>query len=203
MASREHSRRLLVWGDSNSYGFDPDWGNQGGRYPAEDRWPDILAKALEGSWQVHTDALPGRCIPTLRFEWEALAAAVDSCGRPDLFAVMLGTNDHLSASRPDPERVGERMEEFLTQAMAGPLAGADALVIAPPYMDFGADRYYARFSTMSGSLSRAMEACAGRVGAGFLDAGALPLAPDGIHLLPEGHRLLAGKVLAWIQDRYK
>lgn len=192
-------KRLLVYGDSNTYGFDPDWGNQGGRYPAEDRWPDILARALEGSWQVYTDALPGRCIPTLRFEWEALTAALDRCGRPDLFAVMLGTNDHLSAPRPDPERVGQRLEAFLAQAMEGPLAGTPALVIAPPYMDFGADRYYAKYSTISGELSRAVKACAERMGAGFLDAGALPLAADGIHLLPEGHRLLAEKALAYMR----
>lgn len=192
-------KKALLYGDSNTYGFDPEGGHAGGRYPPESRWPDILAAALAGTWEVAVDALPGRCLPRLDFEWADFSAAMAQNGRLALFAVMLGTNDYLSASRPDPERVGNVLEAFLSRTMTGPLAGVRTLVIAPPYLDFGADRYYGRFSTVSGELSRVMERRAVRQGADFLDAGALPLASDGIHLLPEGHRLLADKVLAYMR----
>lgn len=197
MAALVHKRRALVYGDSNTYGTDPAAGRgSGGRYGPEGRWPDILAKALAGEWEIVTEALPGRCIPAMDFEWEDFAGAAARCGRLDRFAVMLGTNDYLSMPRPDPEAVAERMERFLTRALAGPLAGVPALVIAPPCLDFGDDRYYGRYNTVSGVLSQALERCAARLGAAFADAGRLPLAPDGIHLTPQGHVLLAERVLA-------
>ena len=171
MAARTAERRALIYGDSNTYGTDPAQGHGGGRYPPDSRWPDILAAALAGIWDIGTDARPGRCIPGLEFEWEDFAA-VARRGKMDLFAVMLGTNDYLSAPRPDPERVGEKMDRFLSRArdLLGPDTGV--LVIAPPHLDFGADRFYGKYSTVSGELSRVMARCAGRMGAAFLDAGA-------------------------------
>ena len=138
MAARTAERRALIYGDSNTYGTDPAQGHGGGRYPPDSRWPDILAAALAGIWDIGTDARPGRCIPGLEFEWEDFSAAVARRGKMDLFAVMLGTNDYLSAPRPDPERVGEKMDRFLSRArdLLGPDTGV--LVIAPPHLDFGA-----------------------------------------------------------------
>lgn len=200
-------RRALFYGDSNTYGTDPGTGRgSGGRYPASVRWPDRLAAALAGRWEVLTDALPGRCIPEMDFEWEGLTRCLRQSAPLALFAVMLGTNDYLSAARPDPGRVGARLERFLeTVRSACPeeLAGAEVLVIAPPCLDFGGDRYYGPFSTTDGCLSRALEESAARSGAAFLDAGAwdLPLAPDGIHLSPEGHVNFAEHMLRYMDGR--
>ena len=189
--------RALIYGDSNTYGTDPAAGRgAGGRYSADVRWPDVLARRLRGSWDIRVDALPGRCIPTMDFEWADWAACVHRSAPFDLAAVMLGTNDYLSGARPDAAAVAGRMERFVEKLLSGgegSVGRARVLIIAPPYLDFGNDRFYGRYSTVSGVLSEALCGCAGRLGVGFLDAGAwrAPLAPDGIHLTPEGHRVFA------------
>ena len=52
--------RILCFGDSNTYGFDPR-SCLGDRYPAEIRWPERLA-AVSG-WQGRNVGLNGREIP--------------------------------------------------------------------------------------------------------------------------------------------
>ncbi len=190
--------RLLFYGDSNTYGYDPGCGRgSGGRYPEDSRWPDLVGKALAGRWQVLTDALPGRCIPEMKFEWAAWEDCVRTLVPLDRIAVMLGTNDYLSHP-PDPAFVAGRMERFVSRARKNPLLqGTSWLILAPPWLDFGDDRWYRPYTTTDGLLSRALEECAARLGTGFVDTGAwnLPLAPDGIHLSPEGHRQLACHLL--------
>ncbi len=200
-------RRALFYGDSNTYGTDPGAGRgSGGRYPASVRWPDTLAAALADRWDILTDALPGRCIPELSFEREDMARSLRRSAPLDLFAVMLGTNDYLSGSHPDAGRVGERLDRamaWVRSECAAGLAGAEVLVIAPPYLDFGDDRFYGPYSTTDGRLSRELAQCAARAGASFLDAGAwgLPLAADGIHLSPEGHRIFAENMLRYFGSK--
>lgn len=190
-------QRALLYGDSNTYGTDPSQGRgAGGRYSAGTRWPDVLARRLRGRWDICTDALPGRCIPTLDFEWADWVACVRRSAPVDLAAVMLGANDYLSGPRPDAAAVAGRMERFVERLLSGgegSVGRARVLIIAPPYLDFGNDRFYGRYSTVSGALSEALRGCARRLGVDFLDAGAwrAPLAPDGIHLTPEGHRMFA------------
>lgn len=206
LSNPEKRRRVLFYGDSNTYGTDPTRGRGGGRYPAEIRWTDILTGRLMGMWDVFTDARPGRCIPELDFEWSDLRDSVSRSAPLDLFAVMLGTNDYLSGARPDAAFVAARMERFVTGLLSGKepcMADTRILMIAPPYLDFGADRFYGAYSTTSGVLSEALRQCAQNAGIDFLDAGAwnLPLTADGIHLSAEGHRIFAENMRLFMADR--
>ena len=72
--------RILCFGDSNTYGYDPrDF--FGGRYDA--CWVDLLAK--RSGWDIINAGSNGREIPA------------NPCPLPahDIFLVMLGTNDLL------------------------------------------------------------------------------------------------------------
>ena len=52
--------RLLCFGDSNTYGYDPrSYG--GDRYPPESRWTDLLAEST--GWEVVNLGQNGREIP--------------------------------------------------------------------------------------------------------------------------------------------
>ena len=200
-AKADRVRRVLFYGDSNTYGTDPAGG---GRYPAGARWTDILAVALTGLWDVRVDARPGRCIPEMDFEWEDVRLCLGREAPLDMFAVMLGTNDYLSAARPDADAAAARMEGFLARLREREeLQGSEMLVIAPPCLDFGDDRFYGPYSTTSGVLSRALEDCAAGMGVDFLNAGAwpLPLCGDGIHLSREGHRVFAAHMLRYFQEQ--
>jgi lysophospholipase L1-like esterase len=53
--------RCLVFGDSNSYGWPPEW-RRGETvvWPGNTAWPKVMAAELGPDWDVVTDALPGR-----------------------------------------------------------------------------------------------------------------------------------------------
>ncbi len=102
-------RRVLVFGDSNTWGFvsDPDTGEPS-RLPDTERWPGILQDVLGGGVQVLVDAIPGRRtdldadteLPVVgdvapsSLNGLAHAEAAGLSQSPlDLVIVMLGTND--------------------------------------------------------------------------------------------------------------
>ena len=52
--------KVLCFGDSNTYGYDPR-SYFGGRYAADSRWVDLLARKT--GWKVENLGEPGREIP--------------------------------------------------------------------------------------------------------------------------------------------
>ncbi len=195
-------RKVLFFGDSNTYGCDPDGGHSGRRFPEEVRWTGILKKKLEGKWLVGEDGLNGRCIPEMKYETEALEESLRRNEPLDLFAVMLGTNDYLSRPHPDPDGVGKKLGAMLDRVRG--LTEAEILVIAPPQLDFSGDRFYRPFSTTDGRLSESERAAAAQAGAGFLDAASWNLEVSGedhIHLTAKGHRMFAERMLLYFEQK--
>lgn len=131
-------RRILFYGDSNTYGFDP---RDGGRYPETIRWPDRLAasfaarltdlqspSAVSGAeycaeyeengaegMMILADGMNGRRVPDLTSP--AASVYVDAMLRRavplDIFAVMLGTNDLWWPMEPDAEIPASSMKLLL------------------------------------------------------------------------------------------
>ena len=50
-------RRILVFGDSNTYGYDPE---RDGRYGETERYPCRIQALLGPGWTVIEEGLPGR-----------------------------------------------------------------------------------------------------------------------------------------------
>ena len=73
----------------------------------------------------------------------------------------------------------------------------EILLIAPPKLDFTGDRYYEKFSTLDGGLSKALYKVAKEEGLHFADVGSLdlPLEKDGIHLTIEAEEPVAKYLL--------
>ena len=73
----------------------------------------------------------------------------------------------------------------------------DILLIAPPKLDFTGDRYYEKFSTLDGGLSKALHKVADEERVHFADVGSLdlPLEKDGIHLTIEAEEPVAKYLL--------
>lgn len=202
-------KRIVFYGDSNTCGLDGEAPRGSGScFPEEKRWIGRIRYALKENWLVEEEGRVGRCIPTLPYEWEELGIILSSYERINCFSVMLGTNDCLSFPHPAPEKAGERMRELLRYLKKQGIKGEggapmELLVIAPPYLDFQGDRFYAGYSTTDGSLSRALELAARQEEADFLDAGGwdIPCGSDHIHLTEEGHRILGEKLLEEIRKR--
>ena len=189
-------KKCLFYGDSNTYGVDIAEGHSGARYPEDVRFTGILQESLKDEWEFVVEAKVGRCIPSMEFELEEFEEILKNAGKIDLLAIMLGTNDYLSYSKPDAKRVADRMRALISRLLEKEVYSSGKtriLLIAPPKLDFTGDRYYEKFSTLDGGLSKALEEVAKEEDLYFADAGSLdlPVGKDGIHLTIEAQKPLA------------
>ena len=189
-------KKCLFYGDSNTYGVDITGGHSGARYPEDVRFTGILQESLKNEWEFAVEAKVGRCIPSMEFELEEFEEILKNTGKIDLLAIMLGTNDYLSYSKPDAKRVADRMRALISRLFRKEDYSSrrtKILLIAPPKLDFTGDRYYEKFSTLDGGLSKALEEVAKEDDLYFADAGSLdlPVGKDGIHLTVTAQEPLA------------
>ena len=173
--------KIICFGDSNTWGYDPR-GYFGGQY--DHPWPKILSEKLDCT--VLNWGENGREIPT---------RAVDLPADIDFLIVMLGTNDLLQFRTP--ESAFEKMERFLESLT---LIRGKILLIAPPPLKFGEWVQNQGLIDDSITLSKYYKALAERLSIRFADAGEwnIPLAYDGVHLTQEGHRAFAEGLIEYL-----
>ena len=181
-------RRLLCYGDSNTYGYDPR-SYLGGRYPISVRWTALLNA---GGWKVINKGENGRSIPKLVQEIEVAASAIHR-SRAEVVVVMLGSNDLLQCPGLSAEVCGERMERFLRAVLTQTQGKAKTLLVSPPPMEPGAWVSDPKTVKESRKLARCYETIAYRLGITFADAGVwgVELTYDGVHFSEEGHLTFA------------
>ena len=176
--------RMLCYGDSNTYGYDPR-GFVGDRYQKESRWVDILAQKLK--WEIQNEGQNGREIPSRPFQYRR-AGELLTPSAPDVFAIMLGTNDLLRGY--SAVETCSRMEAFLRylQPKCGRL-----LLIAPPPMKRGAWVTEENLIAESVKLAEAYQVLSQKLGIAFVNAGQwnVDLTFDGVHFTEAGHRAFA------------
>ena len=181
-------RRLLCYGDSNTFGYDPR-SYLGGRYPESVRWTALLN--AEG-WNVINRGENGRSIP--RLDWEIEAAVQTISGvETDILTVMLGSNDLLQCPGLAAEVCGKRTERFLSAVLTQTQGNAKILLAAPPPMEPGAWVSDPKTVEESRKLAGCYETTAHRLGIAFADAGVWGVEPayDGVHVSEEGHLAFA------------
>ena len=113
-------KRILAYGDSNTWGFDPvTWGSVPmtlERYPEDIRWTGLLQKALGKDALVLEEGLCGR---TTAFDDEecdgrnglmALPAILKANQPLDAAVIMLGTNDCKSAFNASSKEITAGLE---------------------------------------------------------------------------------------------
>ena len=110
---------ILCFGDSNTYGFTPDWKH---RYGRDIRYPGVLQALLGDGYYVAEDGLIGRtaAFPDSnrdgRSALETLPLSIESHGPVQYIVLMLGTND----CKADKTRSAE---EAATASMSMPPPG--------------------------------------------------------------------------------
>ena len=186
--------KVLCYGDSNTYGYDPR-GFFGDRYPKESRWVDILAQRT--GWEIRNEGQNGREIPSRPFQYQR-AGELLAQSPPDVFAIMLGTNDLLRGY--SAEASCSRMEAFLRYIQPG---CGQILLIAPPPMKRGAWVTEENLIAESVKLAEAYQALSQKLGIAFVNAGQwnVPLAFDGVHFTEEGHRAFAEGLYTYLAER--
>lgn len=173
--------RILCFGDSNTYGYDPR-SYFGDRYGAEDRWVDLLAKQT-GHDCINAGA-NGREIPRNPYTFRLLTEHAPV----DVFLVILGTNDLLQgASAKD---AADRMEAFLNQLLPH---CKQILLVAPPPMKRGAWVPTDTLVAESICLAEEYKLLAEKLNIPFVDTRHwnIEFAFDGVHFTEAGHHAFA------------
>ena len=177
--------KVICFGDSNIFGYDPrDF--FGGRYPADDRWPDILA--AKTGWEIINEGINGRQIPRNPYPLRLLK----NHASVDMFLVMLGTNDLLQGA--SAREAATRMENFLTAILPH---FPQILLVAPPPMKRGAWVPDDELVAESIRLIAEYRLLAQRLGIPFVDTSGwnIQLTFDGVHFTEEGNHSFAANLL--------
>ena len=178
-------RRILCFGDSNTWGYDPR-SFFGSQYPAEVRWTGLLEQS---GWQVVNLGQNGMCIPG-EVQYPVTESLIRSRLPADVLTLMLGSNDLLGGRTA--EVTAARMERFLLHVRdAAP--ESRIILIAPPVMREGEWVQSRRLMEESARLSGCYRVLAARADITFADAEdwGVGLLFDGVHFSPEGHRAFA------------
>ena len=173
--------RILCFGDSNTYGYDPR-GFFGDRYGAEDRWVDLLAKKT-GHKCINAGS-NGREIPRNPYAHRLL----NEHAPVDIFLVMLGTNDLLQGA--SAKEAAARMEAFLNPLLPH---CKQFLLVAPPPMKRGAWVPTDGLVTESIQLAEEYKLLAEKMNIPFVDTRHwnIALTFDGVHFTEAGHHTFA------------
>ena len=123
--------KLLCYGDSNTYGYDPR-GPIPGRYEAAYRWCDLLAAST--GWTVINGGENGRIVPEPYWNYTDLKRMIREDGPFDMICIMLGTNDVLISSRMDITPIVKRMEALL-DFLAENWPDMKPVLLTPPPFD--------------------------------------------------------------------
>lgn len=171
--------QIMCFGDSNTYGYDPRPDSEG-RYPADSRWTDLLAKM--SGWTIRNNGMNGRTIPR---------NAIPIPGKTDLLVIMLGTNDLITGG--DSEMTAECMRKFLEKL---DFDRGKILLIAPVPLKFGGWVLSQKLIDESALLAEHYRKLAGDTGIYFADAGQwkVELDFDGVHFTREGHGTFAESI---------
>ncbi|MGN0193752.1 MAG: GDSL-type esterase/lipase family protein [Pseudoramibacter sp.] len=218
-------KKIICYGDSNTYGYDPRNGG-GDRYDEAHRWPEVMAAALTEKGkavEVVNSGFPGRTLSTVLFPdyygngTDLFSTSMKGQAPFDWLFVMLGSNDCL---RPDTvEQITARMAELIQKAQKAPWwrEKPNVLLMAPPQIgrmsDLSADNYLsgycaalgettlAGFAKKSRALRAAYRTLAEKAQLRFFDAGEIVqgCSVDYIHLTEDSQRLLGQAMASYVE----
>ena len=199
-------RRILCFGDSNTYGYDFDTG----RFDDETRWTMRLASFLGDGYRVIEEGLNGRTFihddPTEgghKNGMKYLPPCLMSHNPLDLVVIMLGTNEtkaRFSMNAFTIAQCAQRMVELSRQYAVGPDGKPSKILLVAPILIaddvekrmFG-DAFGPKSAAISRNFAREYHRIATLTGCEFLDAAkfASPWPMDAIHITREGQDAFA------------
>ena len=214
-------RNVLFFGDSNTYGFDPESraAGTGERFAADVRWCGVTARELGSSWHVIEEGLNGRTtvhedpyrLTTYLSGGMLLPTLLKSHLPLDAVVIMLGTNDLkpvYSLGLADIARgmavLAEAIKEFPWPSSA---SCPQILLVSPPPLTHAATQgllaeFDARSIALSEQLADAYRQVAELESCDFLDAGKVAQVGsfDGVHLDADGHHALGLAIAAKLRE---
>lgn len=202
-------KRILCFGDSNTYGHNPKDASRLSR-----RWTRCIAEILGSDYEIIEEGLCGRTtvfpVNGIIDGWEGstLLKPVIATHKPyDLLIIMLGTNDLLLSTGADISDSARGLEELIKTAREN--FQSEILVISPILIDksvkdneifcelYGPERACELSKQFAGSY----KPIALKYGCHFMNAAdfAQASALDGVHMDEKNHKQLAKAIAAKIK----
>lgn len=207
--------RVLVYGDSNTWGWKPvSDGKAVPRYHDDQRWPGVMQKTLGSGYVVEVNGLIARTLDadlsegTGQLEGQdqngmrRLALSLAEASPVNLLVVMLGTNDLMDDLNRTPKDIASSLPKLIEIAKTGTVAYSAAqtqrllVIIPPPLGDTSRTPFKESFGPHAIEKSKLLAAEFEQVAASLhipvFNAGKVVTADgiDGLHLSERAHRLL-------------
>jgi len=207
------AKRILVFGDSNTWGWNPanDLVQKLFRWSDEERWTGVMQKELGDEYFVIPDGLNGRTsvwddpIEEYRCGKDQIIPSLDVHDPLDLVIIFVGTNDlkvrYTVSAQDIANGVGIIVDKTLHHAGCFGEGGPKVLLICPPPLGPIENGVFADMFEGNVEKSKKMpkffEAVANTYGTYYLNAGEYVHSSeeDGLHLQADQHAIL-GKVIA-------
>ncbi len=188
--------KVLCYGDSNTYGFDPRMGAPE-QLPKDVRWTGIL-DALPG-YEIVNRGLNGREIPHSQSACRDLEYTLERHRDCDILVIMLGTNDLACMWHPSAERVGKRLRDLysLVPGLRCFKEGEKkTLLLSPPLLDLADDREEGVLLEASRGLAGVYRQAAADLGLYFADTALwqIHMTFDDVHFSRAGHAAFAARM---------
>lgn len=212
MNTNPKAKTLLCYGDSNTWGADPETGL---RLAADKRWPGIVQKTLGEEFYVIEEGLNGRTTiyddpeKTWKNGKTYLYPCLNTHKPLDLVILMLGTNDVKTTYNVKAENIGAGIEELVKIVKSAEVGriGSDLkiLLIAPPLIKDVAkqeDNRMHEAPEKSKLFASKYREIAEKYKCNFMDASEIIESSDidGYHLDKDAHRKLGGVVAAKVRE---
>ena len=192
-------KRIVFYGDSNTYGYDPR-GFFEMRYPENLRWTYKVKEHFVDEYEIVEEGLNGRCLPTISRDEDFLKALTGELKKEDVLVIMLGTNDILLTSHPNPNEAVEKMKQLLEWLKQNALMQRIIVIGPVPISDTSEELqlYHDMSLCMNAGFGRGCE----MYDVEYVDATEwkIPLAYDGVHFSEEGCIRFADKMIDVIEQ---
>jgi len=208
-------KSILCYGDSNTWGVDPEKPEKVTRMPYGERWPNVLQSGLGEGYHVIEDGVNGRTAGTddpvlpYRNGLKTLHPVLLAHMPLDLVVIMLGENDtkhRIGLLARDIAKGHERMVQAVRASGCGPDGGqCKILLVGPPVTgpNYAPDQEesFGFGREQSVRLPACVEKVAKAMGCHYFDCNSIsgnsPL--DGIHIDKRTHRDLGEALAAYIR----
>ena len=201
-------KRILCYGDSNTWGFIP--GTSNGRY--QKRYPVLIKEYLGNDYQVIEEGLRGRTAGTDNIkEFKGnrngqlfFGQAIYSHDPLDYVVIMLGSNDLKDEFNKSAHEIANSIKyyidlvngEFRNELIKIP----KIIIVAPSEANGCFFDNFSRASEISKDFNKEYKKIAAENNCYFVSNEGLSVGSDGLHLLEESHNIIASNIVEIIKN---
>jgi len=197
--------KILCYGDSNTWGYNP---KDGSRYPADVRWPSVMADCLGKETVLYEEGLNGRTICSFLPGTSSPLNGLDHLQRiihryrdADLAVLSLGINDLFQSRELTVEQIAMNIG-YGTDCIREEIE--NVIIVSPPPVRLGRDLefFYSIEKEKSLAFAEEYRKIADSRDAFFIDAGAVIHACeiDGVHIEGDQHIIFGSYLCGFIQE---